>query len=416
MQCAHGLQTLPGERSKKKQHQVPGPLEERIAIIGAGIGGLTAALAMQQLGLHPVIFEQAQLLGEIGAGLTLAPNATRILMALGLGPRLAAQAVVPEAQIVQHYQSAATLVVTPRGQATTDRYGAPYWQVHRADLHAALADAVLANDPDCLCLGHQLTALRAADHGAELGFAHGAAVQVALAIGADGVKSLTRRTLDLQDSPAYTGYVAWRGVVPVERVPPEALAPVQPAAGVYIGPGRMFAHYLLRQGRLVNFVAYARQPEWTVESWTARSEVAEVMGLFADFHPAVQAVIEATPPEQCFKWALLSREPLAAWSDGPVSLLGDAAHPTLPFLGQGANMAIEDGMVLARALAGGPDSISALQLYERARRARCALVMRRSVDAVVQYLSPHPEDFDDARLVNEEKLGLFSYDAATVPV
>jgi salicylate hydroxylase len=384
-----------------------------IALIGAGIGGLTAALALQRVGLRPTVHEQAATVREVGAGLTLAPNATRVLLHLGLGSTLQRLAVSPAEQCVQHYRTGEVLVRVPRGDMTARRWGAPYWQIHRADLHSALLDAVHANDPDCVQLGRSLAALDVHDDGVRLQFSNGPAQRCGVLVGCDGIRSVVRTRLFGEGAPAFTGYVAWRGVVPIESLPAAAL---EIPAGLFIGPDRMFARYRVRGGALLNYVGYARLAGWEVESWTVRSEVGELAAVFHDFHRDVQAMIAATPPEQCFKWALFSRRPLPAWSVGRATLLGDAAHPTLPFLGQGANLAIEDALVLARALATDEAPAAALARYERARTARGAMVMERSLAAVERYFSPNPERFDERRIINEQNLGLFDYDAATVPI
>ena len=387
--------------------------ELKLAIAGAGIGGLTAALALQKLGFRPIVYEQATALGEIGAGLTLAPNATRVLRDLDLFAALTPSAVMPEQQVVRHFATGHARVVTPRGAETLARYGAPYWQVHRADLHAALAHAVQSQDAGCLRLGHELIGVTQSGNRVRLDFANGADIDCDLLAAGDGIRSRVREQLHQGPAPRFMGYVAWRGLVPAHKLDDPALS--QDAA-IYIGPDRMLAHYPVRAGALVNCVAYARQADWGTESWTARAAPQEVVAAFQDFHPQVLTLLAALPAEECFKWALYSREPLEQWTQGRVTLLGDAAHPTLPFLGQGANMAIEDGMVLARALKAATDAPTALALYESARRERCALVMRRSIDAVNRFLSPHPERFDASQIVSEEKLGLFNYDAVNAPL
>ncbi|UCG73298.1 MAG: FAD-dependent monooxygenase [Chromatiales bacterium] len=388
-------------------------MQDTIAIVGAGIGGLTAALALQQSGRRVRVYEQVDRLGEVGAGLTLSPNATRILIGLGLEEPLRAVAIAPDVQIIQHYQTGRGLVQVTRGADTERRYGAPYWQIHRADLHDTLLAAVRSRDPECIRLGHRLTDCDQDGDTVTLHFQDGRSEPAAALIGADGIRSLVRSRLFGDDAPHFTGYAVWRGLVPVQSL---SRAAMSVPAGVFIGPGRMLAHYLLRDGRLLNYAASTRRKAWTEEGWNIKAPVDELLADFSDFHAAAREILAATPPDGCFRWGLFSRDPLATWSVDRITLLGDAAHPVLPFIGQGANLAIEDALVLARAVAATPELGSALARYERARAGRCERAMHGSVAAVENYLSTTPEDFDAQQLINEETLGLFDYDAATVPV
>ena len=319
----------------------------------------------------------------------------------------------PEEQIIQHYLSGEALVRSTRGIDTERRYGAPYWQMHRADLHRVLLQAVLAADPDCLVLNARLQSFRQDGNSVRLAFSDRESVRASVLIGCDGVKSTVRNQLFGDGAPQFTGFAIWRGLVTTASVPAAAL---EIPAGVFIGPDRMMARYQLRQGTLLNYAAAQRREEWTDEGWTIRAPVSELLETFSDFHPAARAILAATPPELCFRWGLFSREPLKAICAGRVALLGDAAHPTLPFLGQGANLAIEDGLVLARALTAADDPVEALKRYEKARLARGELVMRQSLAAVENFFSTTAEGFNTRRMINEENLGLFEYDAATVPV
>jgi len=388
-------------------------MQQSIAIAGGGIAGLTAALALQQQGQRVRIYEQTSQLSEIGAGLTLSPNATRILIGLGLEQALAARALVPGEQVIQHYRTGAALLRVSRGAEFTRKYGAPYWQMHRADLHNILLGAVLQNDPDCLQLGHELTGMRQDAAGVELEFQHAAATKAAVLLGCDGLKSAVRGWLFDEGKPRFTGYAVWRGMVPRAALSTQALAI---PAGLFVGPDRMLARYPLRDGELINYAASQRRETWTEEGWTISAPVAELLEVFADFHPTAREILAATPADGCFRWGLFSRQPLKEWSRGRIGLLGDAAHPTLPFLGQGANLAIEDGLVAARALTRDTDPTQALRRYSQARVARGARVMRQSVTAVERYFNSTSAEFDPGRLMNEESLGLFDYDASTVPL
>lgn len=387
--------------------------KQPIMLIGAGIGGLTCALALQRAGIAVKVYEQAPELGEVGAGLTLSPNGSKALHGLGLTERLAELADPPSYQAVHHYQTGRVLVRRERGDLPQKEYGAPYYQIHRADLHEMLAEEVRANDPDCISLNHEFQRFSQDGDGVTAHFTNGASASGRALIGCDGVKSPVRSQMHEQESPRFTGYVAWRGLAAAADVPAEA---VDPPSGIYIGPGHLFVRYLIRGGETVNYVAFVAREDWQVESWSLRSTVKEVLDEFAGFHDLVRSIIGATPPELCFKWGLFSRRPLESWSVGRVSLLGDAAHPTLPFMGQGAVMAIEDGVVLARCLAAAGSVSEAFQRYEAARVERTTLVMERSATIIQSFFADDTDSFAERNNENEESLGLFRYDAWDIRV
>ena len=387
--------------------------EKPVMLIGAGIGGLTCALALQRAGIPVQVYEQAPELGEVGAGLTLSPNGSTAIIGLGLEDELAEAADIPRYQAVHHYKTGRVLVRIERGDLPRKQYGSPYYQIHRADLHGMLANAVLENDPDCIHLGHEFERFTQSDHEARAFFRNGRSASGRLLVGCDGVKSPVRSQLHESESPVFTGYVAWRGLAPAAQVPAEA---VDPPSGIYIGPGHLFVRYLIRGAETVNYVAFVRRDDWLTESWSQHSEVSEVLDEFGEFHQLVRSIISATPPELCYKWGLFSRQPLESWSVGRVSLLGDAAHPTLPFMGQGAVMAIEDGVVLARCLEASADVAEALHRYEAARVERTTLVMVNSAEIIHRFFAPDTDRFAEGNSRNEETLGLFLYDAWKVPV
>ena len=276
-------------------------------LIGAGIGGLSCALALQRAGIAVRVYEQAPELGEVGAGLTLSPNGSKALIGLGLESELAELADPPSYQAVHHYQTGQVLVRRERGDLTIRQYGAPYYQIHRADLHDMLADAVRENDPESIVLGHEFERFAQDEDGVTAWFANGNSAAGRVLVGCDGVKSAVRSQMREQESPNFTGYVAWRGLAPAAKVPAEA---VDPPSGTYIGPGHLFVRYLIRGGETVNYVAFVERDDWQVESWSQRSTVKEVLDEFSEFHGLVQAIIGATPPELCYKWGLFSRRPL----------------------------------------------------------------------------------------------------------
>jgi len=385
----------------------------QIALVGAGIAGLSAARALQQRGFRVRVYEQAERLAEVGAGLTVTPNATHVLLALGLADDLARLGMQPARGGARHWRTGKLLVEFERGEGLTERYGAPYVQIHRADLHDALARAVLAHDPECLLLGHRFESLGQDADRVTIRFANGARAEADVAIGADGIRSAVRARLFGAGQPRFTGYIAWRGLVPIDALPPGL---VDPASCVSIGPQHTFTRYLIRAGRVLNYVALAERSDWQVESWSVRSEVGELLAEFQGWHAELRTIIAATPPELCFKWALFDREPLASWTRGRVTLLGDAAHPMLPFLGQGAAMGIEDAMVLARSfdLAGSHEE--ALRRYEATRIGRTTFVMEKSRETGLEYHRADAEDRATHPHTTAESLGLFAYNPVLAPL
>ncbi|MDX2222231.1 MAG: FAD-dependent monooxygenase [Rhodospirillaceae bacterium] len=388
--------------------------ETRIAIIGAGIGGLTCALALQRRGFRPMVFEQAPQLGEIGAGLTIPPNATHGLEDVGLGDGLARLASRPYRQGVIHYRTGDVLVDQVRGDQPMQAYGAHYYQIHRADLHGLLAAAVAANDGAAVHLSHAFAGLDHADSSVTVRFANGRSVTADAVIGADGIKSEVRAALWGRVPPRFTGNVAWRGLVPVDRLPPGLK--IDPPSGAIVGNRHSMARYLIRDGTLVNYAAFAAKSGWEEEGWSVRSEVSELLDEFHDWHASIRDVLAATPPELCFKWALHDRDPLPRWSRGRVTLLGDAAHPMLPFLGMGAAMGIEDGVVLARCFAAGGSVGDIFARYEAARRPRADFVLLASRAAQDRLMGNKADGYTQATHRNEEAMGLFAYNPATAAI
>jgi salicylate hydroxylase len=381
-------------------------------IIGAGIGGLCTALALQRAGYRVSVYEQARELGEVGAGLSLSPNANMGLHYLGLEQPLAKIGHVPRSFGIQHFQTGETLVDNTAEMTRENAGGAPYYMVHRADLHAMLADAVLGNDPDCLHLQHDFATLVQGNGQVTAVFSDGTRASGDLLIGCDGIRSKVRAELFGTESPRFTGYIAWRGLVPVERLTQALL----PESGICIGPGKTMTRYLLGHRKLVNYVAVAQRSGWEIEGWAVHSDVHELLEEFADFHPDIRAILAATPPENCYKWALFDRDPLEEWSVGHATLAGDAAHPMLPFMGQGAVMAIEDAVVLARCLEAAADIDEALARYEQARKERSTFVMLESRANIIRLQGTAPDKYNKQSHKNEQRLGLFDYDPGSVQI
>lgn len=366
----------------------------RIDIIGGGIGGLAAALTLLRAGHDVRVFEQAPAFGEIGAGIQISPNAARLLHRMGLAEAMARTGVKPLFRHQRRWQDGRTLSRGPLGAAAEARFGAPYYNFHRADLVALLAAALPA---ERLHAGHRLTGL--ADRGDRVSsrFANGATSEADLLIGADGIHSAVRTAILGPEAPLFTGCIAWRGLVPVERVAALAL-PLE--AQNWLGPGKHFVHYFVSGAKLVNIVAIVEADTWTGESWTDRGDVGDLARFYAGWHPQVTTLIGAM--EETFKWALFDRPPLPRWSVGRVTLLGDACHAMLPMMAQGAAQAIEDGATLAWCLAGvGHDSIAAaLEAYERLRLPRASRLqaMSRANKANFHLVDGPEQQARDARM------------------
>jgi salicylate hydroxylase len=346
-----------------------------IIIAGSGIGGLTAALALVRVGFRVVIVEQAGRLEEAGAGIQLSPNAMHVLTGLGLSDRLRPHVIAPEAIRIVNGRTGRDIIRIPLGVDAKRRYGAPYWVIHRADLQGVLAAAIEESSDITLRLGAGVEDFALHQHGvtAQMRTAQGLSDEQGIAlIGADGLWSTLRQRLGDRSEPRFAQRTAWRAVVPVAQLAPEFREPV---TGLWLGRGAHLVHYPVRAGREVNVVAIV-QDEWREPGWTARGKPAELKAPFDTFAPAARALIAL--PDTWQKWALFDRAPQRIRAQGPVTLLGDAAHPMLPFLAQGGAMAIEDAAVLAHYLGRDKDTAAALRGYERARHRRVARVQREA--------------------------------------
>ena len=387
--------------------------DTRVLIIGGGIGGLTAALALQQKGIRVAVYEQVPQLGEVGAGVTITPNSCHALNHL-LGEDVVERIChVPASGAIKHYLSGETLIDTRRGDGPKKQYGAHYCQVHRADLHDTLAAAVRANDPDCLHVAHQFTGLEESVDGITARFANGATATGDILVGCDGIRSAVRQALWGEEEIKFTGFVAFRGLVPTAALEP---AFREPDSAAFAGRGHTFTRYKVRQGTLYNFVAFTRRDEWEAEGWSEPAAREEMLAEFHDFAPEVQAIMRAVPDDQLFKWGLFDRPPLERWTKGRATLLGDAAHPMTPFLAQGAAMAIEDGLILARALEASADWHEALERYEKARYDRGTYVMCESHVNAERIYKRDPDTLNRNTHRNAESMGLYDYNPVTVEI
>jgi salicylate hydroxylase len=349
----------------------------RIVIVaGAGIGGLTAALALAQNGFRVLVLEQAERLEETGAGIQLSPNATRTLIDLGLSERLRPLVVVPAALRVLTARSGREIVRVPLGEAAAQRYGAPYWMIHRGDLQAALAGAVAQELNVSVKLGMRMEDFATHPHGVTVsaGGASGLWNERGHAlIAADGLWSETRARIGFKEPPRFAGRTAWRALVPAKDVAPEFR---EPLIHLWLGRDAHLVHYPVKGGTVINVVVITSD-DWSEPGWSAPASRVDLLRHISATQWAPQAHALIRVPEAWLKWALYDRRPLLNWSHGSAALLGDAAHPMLPFLAQGAAMAIEDAAVAARCLARMPDDAAgALRTYAAIRRSRTRKVQR----------------------------------------
>lgn len=394
---------------------------QKILVAGAGLGGLVAALALLRDGHDVQVFEQARQLGEVGAGLQLSANATRVLSLIGVDDAVRDVASVPAGKQVRLWNTGQVWKLFDLGQQSIAEYGFPYYTLYRPDLHAVLVDAVRKLAPQALVLGAKVAHFDQGARGVTLVLEDGRRFEGDLLVGADGVHSRVRPALFGPDAPTFSGCLAWRGVIPAAQLPAHLREPV---GTNWVGPGGHVIHYPLRRGELVNFVGVVERSDWTVESWTAAGSTEECARDFAGWNEDVQALIRSI--RQPFKWALMVREPMQQWTRGRITLLGDAAHPTLPFLAQGACMAIEDGAMLARCLRETADPQQALHRFEQARVERTTRIVQgaaaqtkrfhnptlASVEGAVDYVN---REWNEAR-VRERYHWLFDYKVDEVPL
>ena len=336
----------------------------RIAVIGGGIGGAASALSLLREGFDVHVYEQVPVKREVGAGIVLTPNATRLIYRLGLMEKMLAAGVAIDAFRQRRWQDGRTLMCTqvaqPPGQAPL------YYTSYRADVLAILTEALPAHH---VHTGHKLVTLADRGDRVELQFENGARTEADIVVGADGSHSTVRGILLGAEKPRFTGCIAYRGLVPMDRV---AHLELPAESQLWLGPGAHFVHYPVHAGKLLNFACLVDREGWTKESWTEPGDPNEVRARFAEWHPQVRAILAEL--EETFTWGLFDRTPLPRWSVGRVTLLGDACHPMLPFMAQGAAQAIEDAATLAAVLAKSPDVVAGLRRYEELRLPRTAAV------------------------------------------
>jgi salicylate hydroxylase len=385
-----------------------------VAVIGAGIGGLTAALCLRRFGIDATVYEQSRAAREVGAGINVTPNATRILHALGLAGLLSEHGVVPSHAHQRRWEDGRTLSRTPLGAEIERRFGFRQYQFHRADLLNILMAAVPA---DRLHFSHRLASFSDSGQKVEILFENGVRTRADALIGADGIHSTVQRLLFGEARPNFTGCAAYRALVPADKV---AHAALDPALQATLGPRSHFVSYFVSRGRLVNLVGIVEQPHWTNESWTERGGLSGLRSAFSGWHNQVQALLGAVA--ETFIFGLFDRVPLLRWSAGRVSLLGDACHPMLPFMAQGAAQAIEDAMTLAVCLREIPDVPRALARYQDLRLPRTSFVQSLSAANKIRFHLPDgPEQEkrdmemagDGSNRSLQARSWLYGYDAAS---
>lgn len=365
----------------------------KILIAGGGIGGLAAAGLLLLDGHDVEVFEQAPELGEVGAGIQVSANATHVLRHLGVLDRLAAISVRPLRTEFRLHDTAEVISQIQLGDAHEERFGAPYLHVYRPDILRILEERVRELSPSAIHLNKALERYEEDDQGVTLHFADGTTARGDLLVGADGIKSVVRAQMHGFEPVHFTGNVAWRGMIPADKLP----ADFQPPIFVnWMGPDKHMVVYWVNGGRLLNFVGCVEKPTWTQEGWAIKAPWDDLKADFAGFHRDVQTMIDAADKDNCFCWALNNRPRLKYWSTDHVTLLGDSAHPTLPYMAQGAVMAIEDAAVLMRALDEYDGLGAALKAYEQARIDRTARIVDESTEHARLYHFQTHQEFREA--------------------
>lgn len=357
---------------------------QRIAIVGGGIGGVAAGLLLVKRGFDVRIFERAPELLELGAGLQLGPNAVRIIHSVGLADDLRRIGCRTPQFVIRRWENGDQIAMRDQG-SFEQIYGVPNYTVHRGELLRLLLSAFPS---DRVHVSHECRAIEQRNGQVHLTFANGRSEVADLVIGADGIHSTIREAIVGRDKPQFSGFCAYRGIMPMKRF--ERLAEPAPAA-CWLGPGAHITHYPISAGTQINVVGVVTEPGWTHESWFDKASKREYLAHLSDWSPRLQAIVSELDDQEIMKWALYDREPLPTWSQGKVVLLGDAAHAMLSFMGQGAAQAIEDGAVLSRCLAAMPTE-TALKTYETIRRPRASQIQSASRANGVTFHLPDGEE------------------------
>jgi salicylate hydroxylase len=384
-----------------------------VTIVGGGLGGLCAALSLRQRGLRVTVVEAAPELGEIGAGIQTAPNASRILIGLGLRAQLEAIRTQPEDQVRRRWADGSIIAQLPLGQRVIDQYGAPYWHYHRADLHRVLLDA--CSDPElpgpvvALATGAKVVELDRTDPARPVAVAEdGRRFAGDVLVGADGIRSAVRDLAGFDDSLVFSGEMAYRALIPGELIaadPATRFLVDRYHSTIWYGPDKHLVHYVLRNGQYLNVVAIVPCSESIARDWSGPATPEQLAADFADWDDRVPAMLAKAKPEDVSLWAMYRRRRDPVWVDGRVALLGDACHAMLPYQAQGASQAMEDAAVLAEELGRvtRDDIDGALVRYVDRRAKHAGMVQDASLQNMAFYHLPDgPEQRE-----RDEKLRTF---------
>ncbi|MGR3379411.1 FAD-dependent monooxygenase [Salipiger abyssi] len=356
----------------------------KIAIVGGGIGGAALGQSLLRKGFDVTIYEQAEAFGEVGAGVQMTPNAVKAIKGMGLYERFLDKAFYPEAVVGRNWQTARENFRIPLGEEFRNHYEAPFIHVHRADLLDLFTDQI---PPERCRFGYHCSGVEPRGKGAVVHFTNGESAEADLVIGADGVRSVVRGSLFAETEVRWTGHMCYRALVPTGGV----VDFVNPDSTFWMGPNGHVVTYYVKGGDMVNIVAVREAEEWVAESWSTRSTKEALLADFEGWHSSLQTLFSRV--DEVYSWGLFDRDPMQSWVKGRVALLGDACHPMLPFLSQGAAMAIEDALVLSDALAASPEDIDlALKRYEEERLPRCSRVQLEARERGRTYHLPTEEE------------------------
>lgn len=395
--------------------------KKKVIIAGGGIGGMAAALALLQRGIDVEVYEQASEAREVGAGVQISPNGSRSLDSLGVLDRLRRLSCEPDLKVIRHWQSGKDWTLFRLGGQEVTRFGYPYLTVFRPDLLQALSEGVRQHKSDAIHLNSRCSGVTQGEDSVTLLLESGETVTGDALIGADGVHSTIRRSLFDDDGVKFPGLAVWRALIPMDGVPEHLRGPV---GTNWIGPDGHVVHYPIRGGEMLNFAVTREVADWNENAWRVESTADECAAALEGWHPDLHTLVRQAPAFS--KWAMLVRDPLPRWSKRRATLLGDACHPTLPYLGQGVNMAMEDGVVLARCLSERDDIPAALARYEEIRMERTYRMVRESANQRPRFHNPALADPIQAEAyitrewqsnaVSERFDWLFEYDATAVAV
>ncbi|MDG1438854.1 MAG: FAD-dependent monooxygenase [Emcibacteraceae bacterium] len=388
---------------------------KKILIAGAGIGGLATAACLLQEGYDVEVYEQAAELGEIGAGIQTSAPAVKVLHHLGLEKQMAAVSVKPQAFEFKLFDTGEVLHKVPLADTHRERHGAPYYHIHRSDIHKILADRVLELNPNSVFLNAEATGFEETADKVYLTLKDGRKVVGDILIGADGIKSAIRDQIVGETPPDFTGQVAWRATVNVNKLPKDFMEKI---VAIWCGPKKHAVVYYLRSGELLNFVACVENEKWQNESWTVKADWQELKDDFVGWNDEIQTIIDNIEKDQCYRWAMNNRKPVDNWRTDRAVIMGDAAHPTLPYMASGAVMAIEDAAVLMRSINANENIAEALDMFQRNRMERTARIVIESTEHGDLYHLSNKEEFEAGfgkkNIAKERAEWLYSYDPLTV--